>query len=546
MNRLVLLAIACCFLFVLDPVHSKPLSPKDSPFVLSVAASTPSTKLTSSTKQSGSVMQPSLASGLDKSNPAIGTSELTRVEVGKKRSERVTHMYSRAYEAILNSESQLPVFLHHPLPDSVSGDKKKQVSTPDSERVKGGGKLVVDVPPKNKREVDDSKQGLSNSLDQQQQQLQREQQQEQQSPQLQSTQSQEEMPKKVSSFNSQAMAEAMRGPFEDGVSTVKTPFDKVFGPEALRSEFYINSISGAVQQTDGLHNDATVAAKIDVAAISNPTLDDIARQNDKASAATASSFASSQDKEFVVNRQANQDVVTSNDHENTVEDNHIIDFDHAIGDDDQDIDDGDDHCHHHQQQHVIMDSLNESDDALAPFLLRNPTSSFSGFSDVPVIGWLQSESIFHRTTVLLALVMSGALVLLLVVSYMMYVRRKNTSPLAFFQYLIAGIITSPLRKSSAMSQSTVFSFSKSPSTPVDRQSSWPGGTEPSMKSRWSFGFGNGTGFKSGPLLPEPVVASSTSSSKSKTSPALMEMRRTSASQYHLQQQVLAAQTHVDL
>ncbi|KAG0258037.1 hypothetical protein BG011_003574 [Mortierella polycephala] len=504
--------------------------------MLSLATSAPSTKLTSSAKRPESIMQPSLASGLHKSNLAAGTSGLIRAKIEKKRSARVTHMYSGAYEAILNSESQLPVFLHHPLPSSANGDKKKYVSTPGSGRVKGGGKLEVEIAPKNREQAYDSKkQGLLNLLDPQQQ-LQQEQQQEQQP-----TQSQEETPKKVSSSNNQTMAGTMRGRFEGGISTVKTLFDRVFGPEALRSESYMNSISDAVQQTDELYNDATVAAKTDVATIPKPTLDDSARRSDKVLAAITSIFASSQDKGFAMKKRMNHGVVIVNDHEYKLEDEHIIDLGQA-SDKNQAIGDDDSHFHQQQQHHAIMDSLNENDDILAPFLHHSPSSSFSGFSEVPTIDWLQSESIFCRTTALFALAMSGFLALLLVVSYKMYARRKNTSPLAFFQYLIAGIFTSPLKKSSAMSESTVFSFAKSPSTRLGRRSSWP---EPSAKSRWSFGFGSGGESKSGPLLPEPVVASSTSSSKSKTLSALMEMRRTSASQYHLQQ-VLTAQKHVDL
>ncbi|KAF9953662.1 hypothetical protein BGZ72_005240 [Mortierella alpina] len=162
----------------------------------------------------------------------------------------------------------------------------------------------------------------------------------------------------------------------------------------------------------------------------------------------------------------------------------------------------------------------ESEEFILPFLHYPSTRAF----DFPGSDLLFAGTALQRILASFALVILGLFVFLLVISYKMHVRRRTaSSPLAFLQYMTKGVLFSP--------------FAASPmATSSDR--SWTRRSPGFVKSPSSLLGRSGSG--SGPVLPEPVVASSSSS---KTGSVMTDLRRTSASQYHLQQQLEA--THIE-
>ncbi|KAF9567088.1 hypothetical protein EC968_003494 [Mortierella alpina] len=161
----------------------------------------------------------------------------------------------------------------------------------------------------------------------------------------------------------------------------------------------------------------------------------------------------------------------------------------------------------------------ESEEFMLPFLPLQPSTQGNDFlgSDLFYTG-----TVLQRTLASFALVLFGLFLFLLVISYKMQARRRTaSSPLAFLQYLTRGVFFSP------------FSASHTASAPSSNRS-W---TRPSFlfaKSPTSLLGRSG----SGAVLPEPVVACSSSS---KTGSIMTDLRRTSASQHHLQQQLETAQ-----
>ncbi|KAI8360467.1 hypothetical protein B0O80DRAFT_516114 [Mortierella sp. GBAus27b] len=166
--------------------------------------------------------------------------------------------------------------------------------------------------------------------------------------------------------------------------------------------------------------------------------------------------------------------------------------------------------------------LHDDEDFITRFLHRSPSEPIADMDDDGEVDYpctsshppyrhSVSTSVLHQTLLSFALAMTGFLSLLLVVSYKMYARRMNTSPLAFFHYVTFGVFTSPFKDSSEIAHSTVATYAK-----LSRSSS-PSSTrhEPSEKD------------------------TAASASSVQAGPIMTEMRRTSASQYHLQQQLQA-------
>ncbi|KAF9144647.1 hypothetical protein BG015_012130 [Linnemannia schmuckeri] len=199
--------------------------------------------------------------------------------------------------------------------------------------------------------------------------------------------------------------------------------------------------------------------------------------------------------------------------------------------------------------------LSDDDDYMAQYVHRRP-DNFPGSESVLFTG-----TVLQRTLASSFLLLSGFLVLLGFISYKMYTRRRNTSPWAFLHYMTFGIFTSLFYDSTSMSNSTLNSYI----TTTGNQTSPSTASSSTMKKGYGFGAGgNAAWLRKGsltrssittkgnnnimtfpaekePLLPEPVVASSASSSFKKSGPNGTELRRTSTAQHHQMQIELALQ-----
>ncbi|KAG0297595.1 hypothetical protein BGZ96_005698 [Linnemannia gamsii] len=196
--------------------------------------------------------------------------------------------------------------------------------------------------------------------------------------------------------------------------------------------------------------------------------------------------------------------------------------------------------------------LSDDDDYMAQYVHRRP-DNFPGSESILFTG-----TVLQRTLASSALLLSGFAVLLGVISYKMYARRRNTSPWAFLHYMTFGIFSSLFYDSAYMSNSTLNSYKAlSPSTVSNSTMKKGPGYAPWLRKGSLTRSSNATNnnnnnnimsFPAGkePLLPEPVVASSSSSSASslfkKSGPDnRSELRRTSTAQHHQMQIELALQ-----
>ncbi|KAF9909828.1 hypothetical protein EC991_007999 [Linnemannia zychae] len=196
--------------------------------------------------------------------------------------------------------------------------------------------------------------------------------------------------------------------------------------------------------------------------------------------------------------------------------------------------------------------LPDEDDYMAQYVHRNP-QNFPGSESILFTG-----TVLQRTLISSALLLIGFLVLLGVISYKMYARRKNTSPWAFLHYMTFGIFSAPFYDSATISNSTLNAYttltddqafpslaSKSSSSTTKKGSWLRRGSLTRSSTSTSTGSNNNIMFSSEkkPLLPEPVVASSSSASSSfrKSGPLRTELRRTSTAQHHQMQIELALQ-----
>ncbi|KAF9547559.1 hypothetical protein EC957_008215 [Mortierella hygrophila] len=205
----------------------------------------------------------------------------------------------------------------------------------------------------------------------------------------------------------------------------------------------------------------------------------------------------------------------------------------------------------------LIDSDDDGDDYMSQYIHRQP-DSFPGSESVLFTG-----TVLQRTLASSFLLLSGFAMLIGLISYKMYARRRNTSPWAFLHYMTCGVFGSLFYDSAYLSNSTLNSytttsqsstmkngFGSGPTSTTTTSSSWlrrgsltrPAGHNHNIMS---------TPAEKEPLLPEPVVASSTSTSSSSSStasslfkngdPSRTELRRTSTAQHHQMQIELALQ-----
>ncbi|KAG0368543.1 hypothetical protein BGZ54_001727 [Gamsiella multidivaricata] len=130
-----------------------------------------------------------------------------------------------------------------------------------------------------------------------------------------------------------------------------------------------------------------------------------------------------------------------------------------------------------------------------------------GYVDLPHSTRVQT---FHRTLLAsFTIILTLFLFLLLVISYRMYARHRDTTPLAFFHYLTRGIFTSLSLDGSAMSRSTGAFYAKGP-----REEYFD--------------------YMDEKLVNKNVIEEASATSV-QARPAMTDLRRTSASQHHVQQ-----------
>ncbi|KAG0264061.1 hypothetical protein BGZ95_003670 [Linnemannia exigua] len=196
--------------------------------------------------------------------------------------------------------------------------------------------------------------------------------------------------------------------------------------------------------------------------------------------------------------------------------------------------------------------LPDEDDYMAQYVHRAP-QNFPGSESILFTG-----TVLQRTLASSALLLVGFAVLLGLISYKMYARRRNTSPWAFLHYMTFGIFTSLFYDSATISNSTLNAYTTT--TTEGQDSSSTSSTATAMKKgawlrRGSLTTRSSTSTRTNsnnimstpaekePLLPEPVVASSASSfSFKKSGPfCTTELRRTSTAQHHQMQIDLALQ-----
>ncbi|KAF9145194.1 hypothetical protein BGX30_010069 [Mortierella sp. GBA39] len=199
----------------------------------------------------------------------------------------------------------------------------------------------------------------------------------------------------------------------------------------------------------------------------------------------------------------------------------------------------------------LIDSDDDSDDYMSQYIHRQP-NSFPGSESILFTG-----TVLQRTLASSFLLFSGFAMLIGLISYKMYARRRNTSPWAFLHYMTFGVFGSLFYDSAYLSNSTLNSYTitsqSSPSSPAMKNGfgSGPTSTTTSWFRRGSPTRPTGhnhnimsTPAEKEPLLPEPVVASSSSSASSlfkNGDPNRTELRRTSTAQHHQMQIELALQ-----
>ncbi|KAF9935200.1 hypothetical protein FBU30_006285 [Linnemannia zychae] len=180
--------------------------------------------------------------------------------------------------------------------------------------------------------------------------------------------------------------------------------------------------------------------------------------------------------------------------------------------------------------------LSDDDDYMAQYVHRRP-DSFPGSESVFFTG-----TVLQRTIASSVLLLAGFVLLLGIISYKMFARRRDTSPWAFLHYMTVGIFTSPFYDSDRISNSTLHAYtSTSTSTPsINKNTSasnpvWLRRSSLQPKNNHNHGHNSilSSMAEKEPLLPEPVVASSATSSFKKAGGSQRgELRRTSAAQHH--------------
>lgn len=206
----------------------------------------------------------------------------------------------------------------------------------------------------------------------------------------------------------------------------------------------------------------------------------------------------------------------------------------------------------------LIDNNDDDFDYMSQYIHRQP-DNFPGSESILFTG-----TVLQRTLASSFLLLSGFLMLVGLISYKMYARRKTTSPWAFLHYMTFGVFGSLFYDSAYLSNSTLNSYTTtsqaSPSSTMKRSF----GSGPTSTTTWfrrssltrsttssSTGHSHhimSTPAEKEPLLPEPVIASSSSSSSSASSlfnkgggASRSELRRTSTAQHHQMQIELALQ-----
>ncbi|KAG0209988.1 hypothetical protein BGX28_009767 [Mortierella sp. GBA30] len=506
---------------------------------------------------------------------------------------RAKHLYS-AYESILSSESQLPVFLNHQPPPSSkeksakenskpaavvktsdNGSRQTQMNPKDSCKEKAikndsnkNQPLTAASPPSSDKQLNLREQRKV-GLVQNQKQPQKPQQKDEKPKKEQQKQQQKQQRKSVKIEHAATTKSVSHGPIEDGVPIIQTLFDNVFdvrehGSESLgKDSVWIQEAPLPIDEEPVASPQVLPAAKDKVVdetisrSVMEDTMDDSAPEcpvsHSSSSGATGSedgrgtgtvrktldsvknaiqkvtarfSENDSTTKGQSGNQKPNVVPIISdikNDKEKT--DEKAYDPDNVMNPETSPEFYSQPPLQSHQYASEYIDS--ESESIFVPFLRRRPISTF----DFPGSSLLFTGSAFQRMLASFAFAMSCFLLLILVVSYKMYARRHGTpSPFSFLCYITKGLFISPFTEApGAMSRNANVtrrsSFAKTPTALLGRAG---------LKSA----FGSGLRSGSGPLLPEPVVASTSSS---KAGFIMTDLRRTSASQRQLQQQTEAAQ-----
>ncbi|KAF9931442.1 hypothetical protein BGZ67_005308 [Mortierella alpina] len=484
---------------------------------------------------------------------------------------RVRHLYT-VYETILNSESQMPMFWNH---QQQAGNQKRtrkqeqhqQDSHPATTNngIGGGAESIrqkaIDGTSSKLRHL-----GPSPSLKQSQMNLRepREAPQAQQYQQPQKSLQNAVQKKQPSSLRKLAKVgnktldkSTARARIEEGISTIKTMFDSVFRTDTPGSEALGLVPDSILQAAMSMQKGPASSAPIALAATSEegettsapehchaPTtssvyppcgvggttdasetfqkaLHELEHTLEEAVAAAAVAQDNTSENDSAANPSSSKtkkSVIIINDHEYEHDDERTDNLDHDNGSDRRIIT---------TDQTARMDPAplasgprsmdSENEEFILPFLhLRPSTKPF----DFPGSDVFFTGTALQRILASFALVLFGLLLFLLVISYKMQARRRTaSSPLAFFQYMTKGLLFSP--------------FAGSPMATPSSDHGWTRRSSRFSKSPASFLGRSG----SGAVLPEPVVASSSSS---KTGSVMTDLRRTSASQYHLQQQLETA------
>ncbi|CAO3570301.1 unnamed protein product [Mortierella alpina] len=514
MKHLYSLTAACCLALALvdaSPVPKAAVSSRDS-ILQRLATSLPFLSQVSSRSDLQTVNKPSAVSPTTRKRLQKRAVE----PAASSKEARVRHLYT-AYETILNSESQMPMFLNH---HQQAGSKKR---TPQQESHQQDGKrastnnivgedaeavrqMAIDVTSTRVRPLKSSplmtaQKNLRDPREAPQAQ------QDQPPPQTIKNEKQKKQPvplRKLVKVGNRTQGKSIaRARIEDGISTIKTMFDSVFGTETPGSET-AGLVPDSIVQiampmpksseashpiSDPEHCQAPTIASApspcsvggaDASETFQKALHELKHSLDKAVTAAAVAKDSESEKDSIVDHlssKTKKSVIIINDHE----------YEHG---------------------HERADEPDHDNDL--------DTFDFPG-SDL-----LFSGTALHRILAWFALALFGLFLFLLVISYKMKARGRNTSsPLAFLHYLTKGLLSSPFAESS---------------TATSSHRSWTRRPSMFVKSPTSLLGRSGSGSEA--VLPEPVVASSSSS---KTGSVMTDLRRTSASQYHLQQQLQAAQ-----
>ncbi|KAF9287041.1 hypothetical protein BGZ68_002309 [Mortierella alpina] len=478
---------------------------------------------------------------------------------------RVRHLY-KAYETILNSESQLPMFLnHHEQPGSKKRTRKQEQHQQDSQPTATNTVAREDTAGSRQRAIDNTRNKArplkpSPQLKQTHKNLRDP----RKAPQAQPPQQSQKRIKgaeqrdHLSSFrklvkvgNKTLDKSTARARIEDGISTIKTMFDSVFGsdalglvpdsilqaempvleePQASSSIALVSSKEGESSSPAPEHCQVPTSSSVpapcsaggtDTSKTLQKALHELEHTLDEAAAAAAVVKDSNSENDSIADHSSTKtkkSVIVINDHEYEHEREQADDGHHDSGFDKSIADQTPRMEPAPAPGPSYMDS--ESEEFILPFMNHRPsTKAF----DLPGSDLFFTGTAFQRIVASFALVLLGLFLFLLVISYKMQARRRTaSSPFAFMEYMTKGILSSPFPASSPTATSSNRSFwtrrrpsnfAKSPTSLLGR-------------------------YETGAVLPEPVVASSSSS---KTGSLMTDLRRTSASQHHLQQQLQTAQ-----